>query len=267
EDVRGEIAAELGKDSGRKALLAAIEKLRSAQDTGASLAEAAREAGAPAKTWGPVDDKSFAPGGAIIADIPGEVLAEAFKTDQGLDTDATELRDDSGYFFLHVDTVKDAAIRPYKDVAAEVEQRWKADEAKTRLERAAKKIRDAVAAGKTLDAEAAAFSKTPIVVTIPRNATSEALSPDFVKSVFKATKGSVVTSPVSLGRGQVVAQIRNITYARDRVTPQDEAQFGEFVDAQMNRELTEAYIESLRKDAKIAVNQTAIDAAFGEPAQ
>lgn len=264
EDVRAEIVTELTKGDGRKAMLNAIEKLETARDGGDGLTAAAQAAGLKALKFGPVDSMSMAAGGVIIAGIPGPVLEEAFKLEEGAESEALELPDNAGYFFLQTDQVTPPAARPFKDVAAEVEAKWRADDTRKRIAAAAKKLKDEITNGKTMEQAGQALGRAPIIVTVPRRGQNEVLSEAFVKSLYSAAKGAVISAPVSIGVGEVVAQIRDITFARNIVTPADEASFAQYLDYQMNQEIADAYIESLKKDYGVRIDQAAIDTIFSE---
>jgi peptidyl-prolyl cis-trans isomerase D len=264
EEVRGEIVAELAKNDGRKAMLDAIEKFETARDGGGGLVAAAQAAGLTPQKYGPVDAMSFAPGGAIVADIPGIVLQEAFKLEEGEESEARELPDNGGYFFVQAEQVNPPAARPFKDVTAEVETKWRAEDTKKRIAAVSKKLKDEVAKGKTLEEAASALGRAPIMITVPRRGQSDVMSADFVKALYAANKGAVVSAPVAIGAGEVVAQVRDITFAHERVTPADEASFAQYLDFQMGQEFTDAYLESLRKDYGVRINQPAIDQLFSE---
>ena len=268
EEVRDQIRAEIAKSGARKALIEAVSKFEESRDTGETLAASAQKIGAAPQTFGPVDDKSFAPGGAIVDKIPGVVLAEAFKLDEGSESTVIELPDNGGYAYLTVDAVQPEAVRPYKDVAGAVEALWRADEVRARLSKKAKAIKDAVAGGKTLEAEAAALGRAAFENVFARSGPgNEAISPEFLKALFKASKGAAISAPVTIGDAEVVAVVRDIGFARERIGPGDEAQFSTFLDANMNREFAEAYVEAVKKDVGVRIDQAAVDALFVDQPQ
>ncbi len=262
DEVRNEIVAEMTKGEGRKKMLDAIEKLETARDGGGGLAEAAAAAGLKAQKFGPVDSVSLAPGGVIVADIPADMLKEAFQLEEGAESEALELPDNAGYYFVQIDQVTPPAARPYKDVSAEVEAGWRVDETKTRIATATKKFKDEIAKGKSIEDAAKALNRAPIVISVPRRGQSDVMSEDFVKAIYNADKGAVISAPVAIGAGEVIAQVRDIGFQFARVTPADEASFAQFLDYQLSREIADAYVESLKKDYGVRIDQQAIDAMF-----
>lgn len=264
EDVRDEIIAELTKEDGRKAMLDAIEKFETARDGGGGLVEAAASAGLTAKKFGPVDSASIAPGGVIIADIPGAMLNEAFTLEEGAESEALELPDNGGYYFVQTEQVTPAAVRPFKDVAESVEAKWRGEETTKRIAAAAEAFKNEIAKGITMEQAASARGRAPIVISVARRGQSDVMSESFVKALYDAEKGAVLSAPVAIGAGAVVAQVRAIDFAHERVTPADEAGFARFLDNQISEELTNAYVESLKKDYGVRINQAAVDKLFSD---
>lgn len=267
EEARAQIQSELGKAQARKLLTDAVEKLEEARDTGDGLAAAAKKAGLEAQTFGPIDDKSFAPGGAIVAGVPGEVLKEAFKLDEGGESQPLELADNAGYFLVAVDAVQEQAFRPYKDVTTEVERRWRDDEALRRMETVARKIRAEVLAGKSLDQAAAPLNRAPLLKEIDRGSSDDVFSEDLRTSLFKLGKGGATTAPVAIGQGVVVAQVQNIGFDFSRVNPEELQQFSAALRQRSGEELTQAYIDTLLKDRKVTRNEAALAGLFGQGAE
>lgn len=268
EAVREEIRLDLARSEARKKMIETVSKLEEERDTGSGLAEAAKKVGVAVQSFGPVDDKSFSPDAVVIDKIPGPVLAQAFRLDEGAESEATELPDGAGYFFATVDAVQAPAFRPYAAVAAEVDRGWRSEQARARVAALAKKVKDAVAAGKTLEAEGTALNRAALSAILSQGGPgNEAVSPQFQKALFKADKGATLSAPALLGDAEVVAQVRDIGFARDRVTSADEAQFSMMLSENMNRELADAYVESVKKDVGVRVDKAALDALFAEETQ
>ena len=150
----------------RRALLDAVDQIEEIRDTGASLRNAAEEAGFDIVSVEPVDRFSFAPGGAIIPDIPGEVLAEVFAMEEGAESEAETLTDESGYYFAAVREIREPVLTPYEDVAEEVEQRWRKDERNRRIEGTVRALRDEISNGLTIEDAASQLDRAPITLVI-----------------------------------------------------------------------------------------------------
>lgn len=264
EDARSEIVDQYTEQDARKRMFDAVESVEEQRDTGASLKTAAEAAGAKTVQYGPVDSFSMAPGGVIVPDIPAGVLQEAFKLQEGDESEAVELPDNAGYFFVQVDEVRPAAIRPYENVEADVEKRWRAQERKTRIANAVKQITAAVAEGKTLEEAAKPFNRAVLEAVIERNTSTESFSPQLVRKAFLTDKGAVISGAAGSADAQTVLEIRQIGFARSKVTPADETAFRQYLGYQLNQELLEAYIDSLREEYGVHTDQNALAQIFNE---
>lgn len=126
-------------------------------------------------------------------------LATAFATEQGRDSELTEL-DAGGYFLVHVDTVTPPALKPFETIKDEVAKAWIADQrahaARQTAEAAAAKLKD----GAPL-AQLAAEAKGKVSVTQPlaREGGDEALPREVVERLFAMSPGEAVTAPVATG--------------------------------------------------------------------
>ena len=264
EEVRDEIAAQYTEQDARKRLFNAVEAIEEARDTGSPLAAAAQSAGATPVQFGPVDSFSFAPGGAIVADIPGDVLAEAFKMSEGDESESTELGDGEGYFFIQVNEVTPPALRPYEEVSDDVDRRWRSEEKKRRIAAAVKQVTDAVAAGSTFDEAAAPFNRAILVVDLDRASTESAFSQATIEEIFKADKGALVTGLTASREAQTIAEVREIGFRPGLVNPGYEAAWQQRLSFELNDELFEAYIDALRKEYGVKTDEAQLAQLFNE---
>lgn len=264
EDVRDEIAAQYSSDDVKKRLFEAIEHIEEARDTGSNLASAAEAAGYKVVAYGPVDASSLAPGGGIIPDLSAEMLAEAFRLQEGDESEAIELPEGDGYFFVQVNAVTAPAVRAFEAVSEEVESRWRADERRTRIEAAVKQVTDAIAGGMTLEQAAEPFNRAVLVAALDRNSRQDSFSPVLLEQVFKADKGAVVSGDAGSGEAQTVVEIRDVGFARSQIGPGEQAAYEQFLSYQLNQEMLEAYITALREDYKVKADDTALAQIFSE---
>jgi peptidyl-prolyl cis-trans isomerase D len=263
EEVREELVAQFLEADTRKRVLDVIDSLEEARDTGASLGAAAEQAGAVSVQFGPVDRFSMAPGGVIAADIPAEMLEEAFTIDEGSESDAIELAD-GGYFFVQVDEVTPPTPRPFEEISDKVADRWRAEDRRRRIAEAVATVTNAVADGKTLEEAAAPFNRAVLEIVLERNTADESFSAGLVDRAFKSDQGSLISGPAGSSDAQTIVEVRQIGYARSRIGPGQEVSIGQFLTYQLNQEYLEAYVQSLREDYGVKVNQAAIAQIFNE---
>ena len=263
EEVRDAIKADYVKQDARRALLNAIDQIEEERDTGAGLEAAAEATGYKIQTVGPVDRYSFAPGGAIVDKIPGEVLSDAFSLEEGEESEAVELASHDGYFFISVREVTPPALKPFDEVRDQVEQRWRDEERKKRISNTVRSIREAVEGGQTLEQAASQYDRTPTSLVLDRKFENEAISRAFNEQIFSATKGELVSGPAALGEAQIIADVRNVGFAMSTVPADQKKLFAQYVGQQLDQELVEAFVTAVRDDFDIQINQAQMDAVFG----
>lgn len=128
EEVHGELAHDAAREQALDDVLALTTRIEEALGTGAKLADAARELGLEARTIAAVDSEGQDAGEKPIAGMPAApFLKVAFETAQGQDSLLTET-DDNGFFVLHVDSVRQPAVKPLDTVRAGVVDDWKSDQ-------------------------------------------------------------------------------------------------------------------------------------------
>lgn len=264
EEAREEIEDNYLAQDTRRAMLNAIDEIEEERDTGIGLDAAAETAGLATTAIGPVDQFSFAPGGAIVADIPGEALAEVFLLEEGQESEAIQLNDGEGYVFVSVDEITPPALIAFEDVRDEVETRWRKRERDQRIANAVGEIRKIIADGSTLAEAADQFNRSPITIVVDRQFQNEAISTDLNDQVFAAAPGDLVSAPAALGEAQIIAEVEEIASSPLAAPPQQAAFFKQYLGYQLDQEVIEAFLASVRSDYDIKVNQAQIDALFGE---
>ncbi len=261
-EVRSEIEQEAQSQDSKKKLFDAIEAIENERDTGASLADAASKAGTISIEYGPVDSYSFGSGGEIVADVPGEVLREAFKIEEGEETDAIELADKSGYYFIAVTEVTPPAPIPYEQVADEVLARWTKSDRESRIAGVVASIREAVEKGQTLKDAAAPLNRAPIVEEMSRRNAGQTFAAPMLEQIFTAAKGDAISGPAAAGDAQIIVTVDNIAFNTGAVSPDEIYVFAQYIGNQLGQELVDAYTDSVVADARVKIDQTQIDALF-----
>ena len=240
----------------------AFENVELERDSGADLAAASEALGLDVKAVGPIDRYSFAPGGAIIDGVPGEVLAEAFQLEEGEESDAGELSGDGGYFFVAVKEIIPPAVTPFDDVADEVADRWRKEERTRRITATVQQIRQMVADGKSFEEAALAFDRSPIEKVIDARFDDEVISPTLTGDIFVADLKELVSAPTAFGDAQVIVEVRDIAFAPGTIDPNQRAIYEQYLGFQLEQELVDAFIRLVREDAGVTVNRERIDALF-----
>ena len=264
EEVRDEIEAQFLENDTRRMIFAAIDDIEEERDTGANLAAAAEAAGLSVETVGPIDRFSFAPGGAIIDAVPGEALAEAFRLEEGDESEAIDFDDQRSYLFVSLREIIAPAPIAFEDVRDQVEQAWRNQERDQRISETVRGIREAIGGGQTLEEAAAPFDRAPIEILIDRRFENEIVSRSLNDQIFFADLGDLVSGPTALGAAQAVAEVRNITFSRNTIALNEEDMFKQYLGFQLDQELLEAFVTEVREDFGVEINRTQLDTLYAD---
>lgn len=242
----------------------AIDTIERSRDEGGDLQQAAEAAGIPLRQFGPVDQFSLTPDGAILNDIPVEALEEAFNLDEGGEgSELIQLADDGGYLFVGVDSIIDPRVKPFEEVRGEVDQAWRADERRERVLAKTTEITDRLTNGESLETIAQSLDRAPITEALQINQTThDTLSDIAIGDIFSANLNEVVTGPARDASTRIVAEVRDIEFTRGGIGAAELAGFQQFLGTQLNQELLSAYVNTLQETYDVKINQAMLDRMF-----
>lgn len=262
EDVRDEIETSYLEQDTRRRLLEAIDEIEDIRDSGAGLAAAADSIELAVTSIGPVDQYAFAPGGAIIDKFPVEVLAEVFDLEEGEESEAIRLNDESGYYFVALNEVREPALIAFEDVRNEVVDAWRKTERASRIGETVSSIREKLASGATLEATASEYERAPVSITLDRRFENEEISSALRDDVFYAELNGVVSGDVAFGESQIVATIDKIDFSEfARLAPQISA-YEQYIGFQIDQELVDATITAIQDDIGVKTNAAQLEQIF-----
>ena len=262
EEARAELESQYLKADTERRVYDAVDAIEEARLTGGVLTDAVADSNAAVTEFGPVARDFFTPDEEYIADIPDVVIAEAFRLSEGEESEAVPYEDDDGFFYLILTEVREAALRPYEDVAEDVESRWRLAERKRRIGNAVQQIRDALATGASLEEAVTPFNATPQTITITAREGAPEFSQELLTAIFLADKGADVAGPASLGDSEAVVVINNIDFDRAAIAPPQEQLFRQYAGYQLDQELLDAYLQTLQADYNVRIDQAQVDGLF-----
>ena len=169
-----------------------------------------------------------------------------------------------GYFFVSLREIVTPALKPFDEVRDEVERRWRDEERRNRIAALVQTIRSDIEGGKTLEDVAAEFERAPIELLIDRRFQNEIISRSFNEQIFFAGLNDIVAAPVGAAGAQAVADIREIGFGRNAIPPAEEEQIASLVGYQLDQELLEAFVISIRDDYGVKINRAQVDALFAD---
>ncbi|MFN3514375.1 MAG: peptidyl-prolyl cis-trans isomerase [Phenylobacterium sp.] len=266
EQIRPQIEAELRHDAAAERVYALTQAYEDAHADGASLAEAAKAAGVPSVTVGPVTAQGAGPNGQPVAGLNPKVLETAFTLPAEGESDLVELGE-GAYFAVRVERVIPAALPPLDEVKPQLTQIWMMRELVRRLEERAEGFAERLRKGESLETVAAAAGARVARATSldRRNAgENQELSRDALVKAFGAKSGEVFTAQGNTP-GFVIAKV-------EAIRAPDGAQLAEMTEGarpQMSmaflREMGEATRRAAREEVKVRVYPNQARAALGLP--
>lgn len=246
ESVREELREFLAADDAGALLDAAVGAFEEARGGGASIAEAARQAGLPTISIPAVDAEGRDQRGEAVAALAdqAQVLETAFSTNEGEASDFVPMGDAD--VVISVDRVIPATVRPLDEVRATLIDAWRSRERARRLRELGDSVVNAVRGGRPF-AEAARASGLRIVVnsqTLNRQMAANLPANGLPGQIFAANEGDVMSDVRVDGNAVVVAIVERI----NRVDPNADPQALEAARAQVQEGLADSVAEALQQD-------------------
>lgn len=263
EEERDALEAELTENETSRRLFDAVETIELARDQGATLQEAAADVpNVEVVTYGPVDRNLFTPDNATLEDMPVEILNEAFLLQEGDESQILDLSDDSGYFTVSVDEVRDPQLQPFEEVRAAVRSAYMKERRRIQTEEKLANLRNAVSGGASLTEAAAQVEATVVDTRVSSQINPQNLPRPFVTTLFDADLGNLVSAWADDEVTAYAGIVRDATFP---AMPQQEQLIELYKEAtgqQIAVELQQAYLAELQNDLTVTQNPAEIDRLF-----
>ena len=265
EEARDDLAAELRAEVLRDRVFEAVETVEDTLDEGAGLEDAAREAGLGAlRAYGPVDADLFTAEGGI-SDAPGAAHRTAFALGEGEQSDAVALdasEGQGGYVYVLLDRIDPARPRAFEDVEAELRADYAREAARDALDAAISRFRASVEAGTSFEDAASLAGSAVQESVISARAPDPALPPDFLRDVFDARPGAVVSATPPGQDQALVAIVDEVSYEDDPSAAGLVAAFRDQLGQTVNQELVSTYLDALLREQGVTRNEELLAREF-----
>lgn len=196
DQVRPQIEAEVRKDAAAEKVYALSQAYEDARADGANLVEAAKKAGVPTFTIGPVTQQGQGQQGQPVAGVTPKMLELAYSLPAGGESEVQDAGEGQ-YFAVRVDRVIPKALPPLAEVKPQLTRFWMMRELVKTMQTRADELAARVRKGESLDAVAAsAGAKVVNVTNLDRQnaAQNTALSRDALGKAFSGKQGDVFTA-------------------------------------------------------------------------
>ncbi len=208
ESMRPQLEADVKTDAAIQKVFDGVKKYGDVHDSGASLADAARAAGVPPVTLGPITAQGLGLNGQPAPGVTPKVLKEAFSLPQGGES---EMEDEGNgeYFALRVEKIAPPTLPTLAEIKPQLTQVYLQQALVKALADKADQLVQAIQKGESFDAAAASASvKAGVLNGITRAALQQGkqISPEMIERMFSAKKGQVFDGQV----GQVQVMVARI---------------------------------------------------------
>src|SRR5262245_281672 len=264
EDVAPEIKAELATARAREEIQARYNKIEDERAGGAQLADVAERLGLHGHTIEAIDRKGRDPDGKAVQLPPGiDILSNIFASDIGVENDPLQLPG-GGYVWYDVSGITPSRERTLDEVKDRVEARWRDDQIAERVRNKAKEFADKLNAGATFQQLAAADGlKVETATGLKRGKSSEAISAATSEEVFKTAKGAVGVAEGQNATERVVFRVTDIVIPKLDPASADAKRIEDELKRSLTDDLLGQYLERLKNDIGVRINQAALRQAIG----
>jgi peptidyl-prolyl cis-trans isomerase D len=262
EEVAPEIKKQIATERARSQILSVYDKIEEVRSEGHTLAEAATMLKLPARTI-EVDRSGHDPNGNMVEGLPDaqKLLAAAFSTDVGVDTDPLQVTD--GYVWYEVEGITPSHDRMLDEVKDKVEASWREDEIAKRLQGKAMQILDQLKGGSSLADVAASEKLTVQTITgLKRSATSALLSAGAIDQIFRTAKDVPATADAEQPGDQIVFRVTDIAAPKTDLKSAEAKAIADGLNRSLSEDVFGQYISQVEHEIGVIINNTAVNQVF-----
>jgi peptidyl-prolyl cis-trans isomerase D len=259
------VAADLRKEAtterARKEILDLHDKIEDERASGSTIPEVANKLKLPVVTLDAVDRSGRKPDGTRVEGIPAnpELIAAAFASRPGADNDTIDLRNQGGYVWYDVAAITPSRERTFDEVKAEVETRWKDEEAGKKLVTLADAARTKLDSGQTF-AQALPGVAVSHRDKLQRARGAEGFSAASINRIFETADGKAGILEAPDGVGRIVYRV---TSASVPPAPPGAEKIDEALARGMQDDVLTQYIQRVQNELGVKVNEAAIRSITG----
>lgn len=265
EDVAADIKKSMAEARARSEVSALRDKIEDERAAGSTLAETAKKLNLKSVTYDAVDRAGRGLNGGPIPNLPKtpDVISAAFNTDVGVDTDALQIPS-GGYIWYDVTGITRSRDRPLDEVKDQVTQRWRDDEAATRLQKKADEMVAKLKSGTTLADIAKEIGFTVgSTAGIQRGKPTPQTPAKLVDAVFKTPKGAAAETDGDTPTQRFVFRVIDVI---DPTLDPNSAEAKQLTTTLQNSyadDIIGEYIGKLEADMGVKINQQALSQVVG----
>jgi len=258
EEVAPQIKKAIATENARKQIQSVYDKIEDVRSEGHTLAEAASTLKLAAHSV-ELDRSGHDSSGLPVKDLPDaqRLLAAAFSTDVGVDSDPLKVQD--GYVWFEVEGITPSRDRTLEEVKDRVEASWRADEIAKRLRDKAAQMLDKLKAGSTLaDLAAAEGLKVETIASLKRGAASPPLSASATDKVFVTPKDAAAGAEAEQPGEQIVFRVTDIALPKTDMNSDEAKTIAQSLNRSFSDDVFSQYITKVESEIGVTINRNAV---------
>jgi peptidyl-prolyl cis-trans isomerase D len=258
EEVAPDIKKSIATERARQQILGVYDKVEDTRSEGHTLAETAASLKLASRTV-EVDRSGHDPNGQPVSDLPDaqRLLAAAFSTDVGVDTDPLQTQD--GYVWYEVEGITPSRDRALEEVKDKVEASWREDDIASRLKTKATQFLDKVKGGTPFSEAAAAAGLTVQTITgLKRGATSALLSGEAIDAIFRSGKDVPGLADAETPGDQIVFRVTDITMPKTDMASAEAKTIAQALNRSLTDDIFGQYVAQVEHEIGVTINDKAI---------
>ncbi|WP_416897003.1 MAG: SurA N-terminal domain-containing protein [Minwuia sp.] len=258
EEVREEIVRDLKLEEAQEQMIEIANRIEDELAGGGRVPDVAAAIEMQPLTLTAVSrDGEAADGSKPAEDLPPAVLELLFGTQPGDELHGQEL-DNGTVVLVETMAVEEPAVRPLTEVRDAVAAAWKADQLADLAAAEREKLMQRLEGGETLEALAADLGVEPVTETgITRRSGAPALGGPAREQTFGTAAGGHAGGASPSGASQLLVRIDALKPAEIGTDDPQIDGLSETIGAAFSEDVRSRYLEALREEAGVSINQSA----------
>lgn len=266
EAVAAQLRRDLAQAAAEERILDFYDRVEDERAGGATLQEVAAKLSLPYRLIDGVAADGTAPDGGKIADLPGgqDLVAAAFRTDVGVETDPIRTEDE-GYVFYEVLEIVPERDRTLEEARQQVVDTWKRDELARRVAARAEELFQRLKAGESLETLAQATGGTVgKAEAVRRNQAVEGLSRNAVAQAFAGPQGHVANAEAEPPPARLLLRVDQVTAPAYFAESESAAAIRERLTQSLQDDVLQAYNGHVLQTRRTTINRKVYSQIAGE---
>ncbi len=185
-----------------------------------------------------------------------------FETDIEIENDPMSFKN-GGFLWYQVKGITPTRLPTFEEARDEVERQWRADETDKALRTKAETLLEALKGGETLDAIATTLSTPKKTVADLQRFVSNSDFPASNLAAFALPEGDSAQIATRTGTSRILFTVIDETVPAFNAEDEEAKNVAISLQATMQADINEQYLDALRGRTRVSVNQNAIDYVLG----